>query len=275
MAYVDVIEKRKHDLAARAHQLNSRIAQFPEGSLTCSNNRGYVQWYHCTKNNGRKYIPRSKEKLAEQLALKNYLKSQLKDVLAELRIIDDFITKHNKLQACPGDNFYLKNKEFQRLLTNHLGNDDRIIREFLSQEYEKAPYQEDRTFETNSGLMVRSKSEGGIANALNYYRLPFLYEYPYYYSKNNFPLAIWLDFTIMNPFTYQKVGWTHMGMMDDPTYIKRNATHIADLTRFGFIPGDNLIVTFEGGAHRLTSAEIEETITRFFPGIESWRDLCL
>ncbi|MBQ0004575.1 MAG: hypothetical protein KBS68_01785 [Clostridiales bacterium] len=273
MAYIDTIETRKNMLQQKALELRRKIGQLPEGTLRCAKNNGYTQWfnYNPEKDNERVYIPKGDMRMAEKLALKGFYERQLKDIEYEIKIIDAFIKKYSRVDAQPGSSYYNRKPEYKRLIDKCLKEETPEIKEFLSMQYVTNAHPEGLKFTTKSGLKVRSKTENEIADMLDYYRLPYLYEVPYSYVKNGWTRTILLDFTILNPITFQRVGWTHMGRMDDPAYVKRNETHVADLTLLGFIPGDNLIVTYESLNRLMSSAEIDAQIIRFFPGIETWR----
>lgn len=273
MAYIDMLELRRNALQVKVQEIKRKVGQLPEGELRCINNHGYVQWFNIGGNEERSrvYIPKGDGKFAEQLAMRGFLESQLRDVLYEIEIIDAFLIKYGKVNPMPGSNYLERNDEYKRLLNSHLGEVPAEVKEFLSMQYVSNAHQENLKFTTKSGLKVRSKTENEIADMLDYYKLPYLYEVPYSFVKNGWTKTVALDFTIMNPMTFQRVGWTHMGRMDDPQYVSKNETHIADLTRLNFIPGENLIVTFESKNHLISSAEIEAQILAFFPGVEGWR----
>jgi len=98
-----------------------------------------------------------------------------------------------------------------------------------------------RVYLTNSGIRVRSKSERTIADALDQYEIPYLYE-----SKLSLGNLIrYPDFTINRPFGGELVLWEHFGRMDNAEYRKAANEKIALYGKYGFFPSENLICTYE------------------------------
>ena len=59
--------------------------------------------------------------------------------------------------------------------------------------------------------------------------------------------------------------WEHFGRADDPHYINTNiAIKIPRYLMSGYLPGYNLIMTFEDSKHPLSYMEVEEIIAKYF-----------
>ena len=56
------------------------------------------------------------------------------------------------------------------------------------------------------------------------------------------------------------VFWEHLGLMSNPRYRKTFRWKLDEYESVGIYPGKNLIITFEGDGHFLSSSEIEEII---------------
>ena len=86
--------------------------EFPDGNLVCTQNGKYYKWYKNIENNYN-YIPKKEKFLANKLAYKKYLSSQLKDLKQEKIAIEHYLKKHS-------NNSYvdqmLNHPEFQALL---------------------------------------------------------------------------------------------------------------------------------------------------------------
>ena len=94
---------------------------------------------------------------------------------------------------------------------------------------------------TDSGVLVRSKSELIIANALNQTGVPFRYEAALVLGgASRFP-----DFTIYRPFDGKMFLWEHLGLMDQNEYRQKTIEKLTLYARYGFFPFDNLICTYE------------------------------
>lgn len=270
MSYIEVVESRFKELAIRIDKIREELVEYPDGVIRCARNGKYMQWYQHIDGEPRIFIRKSEQNKAEELAYKQLLLDELATLLKEQKIIAGFLKKYRKLEKSDTKQYSRQNAEIKRL-TQCRQNEDEEISRFLFRKYEEAPFQDNLTFVTKSGLRVRSKAENAIADMLDSYGIPYRYEVPYRFKRDNRIHVVYLDFTIMNPITHEIFGWTHMGCMDDEVYVERNKNHIADLYKAGFIADANLIITFEGGGHRLSTAEIDEKIRRFFPGVMQWK----
>lgn len=107
----------------------------------------------------------------------------------------------------------------------------------------------DEGIKTERGDLVRSKSEVIIANMLYQREIPYEYEVRTYINNQvRYP-----DFTVLNKRTGKIYLWEHLGMMDDPAYCARNQIKVEEYAAAGYIPGDNLILTFESSTVTLNT----------------------
>lgn len=94
---------------------------------------------------------------------------------------------------------------------------------WLSEEYcTKGIAPGNRSFETASGLQVRSKSESIIAEVLTAMHIPFRYE-PELQLKD---YTVHPDFLCLNVRTRQELIWEHRGMMDDADYATKSVSRL-------------------------------------------------
>jgi len=106
---------------------------------------------------------------------------------------------------------------------------------------ESAGFTEELKYLTNSGILVRSKSELIIADALALNKVPFLYE-----AKLRLGDEIKSpDFTIRRPRDDKEFLWEHFGLMDDEAYRRKANAKIELYGRYGYRPFENLICTYE------------------------------
>lgn len=102
-------------------------------------------------------------------------------------------------------------------------------------------YPKKKCFATKSGWMVRSKSEGMIADLLLEYRVPFVYEEVI--DVDGYRIAP--DFILLSPVNYSELIYEHFGKMDDEEYVKKANWKIRQYIKAGYIPGVDLIITYE------------------------------
>ena len=112
--------------------------------------------------------------------------------------------------------------------------------------------------ETVCGLMVRSKSEVIVTNALASYGIPFSYEkdFPRYEDD---PHPMEPDFTFELPDGKMKL-WEHMGMLNVKEYCDHNAYKLYWYQKLGFHIGRNLIITQDDAGGNCSSPYIDKMI---------------
>ena len=122
------------------------------------------------------------------------------------------------------------------------------------EEYIQNSYRiEEKKYESNQGVLVRSKSELIIANLLEDFVVPYRYDAEFTIKgKKMYP-----DFIIKKPFTGETVIWEHFGALHLEGYERRmNEKMQAYLTQ-GLVPFATLIYTFE---FDLTKTRLEKLI---------------
>lgn len=112
--------------------------------------------------------------------------------------------------------------------------------------------------ETNCGLMVQSKSEVIITNALTSYGIPFSYEKDFPRYEND-PWPMQPDYTFDLPNGEVKL-WEHLGMLKREKYCKRNADKLYIYQMQGFHIGRNLIITQDDAKGNCSSPYIDKMI---------------
>lgn len=127
--------------------------------------------------------------------------------------------------------------------------------------YQRAPFDPGKHIhETRSGLLVRSKSEVIIANALSGYGIPFHYEEQFPYPNENGDFY-YPDFTIPFP-DGERLLWEHLGLLSDLSYCIHNAQKLHTYQQHGFLIGKNLILTQDDNRGSCGSAFIYRIIER-------------
>lgn len=125
--------------------------------------------------------------------------------------------------------------------------------------YERCPFDPERHIhETVCGIMVRSKSEVIIANALTSYGIPFHYE-ERLYLKDGSQRYWYPDFTFQVPLIGKKY-WEHLGMLDKKSYCEHNAEKLYNYQKSGLMIGQNLIITQDNYLGSCNSSFIDEVI---------------
>lgn len=127
--------------------------------------------------------------------------------------------------------------------------------------YHKAPFDpEKHIHETLAGILVRSKSEVIIANALYSYGIPFHYEEQFPYPDENGSFY-YPDFTIPLADGCRLI-WEHLGMLNDLSYCTHNARKLHTYQKHDFLIGKNLILTQDDSRGNCSSAFIYQVIEK-------------
>ena len=145
-----------------------------------------------------------------------------------------------------------------KLIVPFYETDEMFMLQWCSKEYEGLPFKEDSPeLYTDRGERVRSKSEVIIANLMAKESIPYKYECPLY--LNGFG-TVHPDFTALNVKKRKEYYWEHLGMMDDPSYVHKALNKINTYIRNGYIPGKNLLLTFESKAIPLNMRNVESQL---------------
>lgn len=110
------------------------------------------------------------------------------------------------------------------------------------------------------GINMRSRAEVLIADSLDTLGLPYHYEEVIHIDGKQFVP----DFTIMIPGTWEIRYLEHLGMMDDPAYLKHNLEKISAYTDAGIMPYHDILYTYETSDHALDSRKINTLLRWFF-----------
>lgn len=247
------------------------IKNAPEGKLICNHDGQYTKWY-LRKNDKTVYLPKGERSLAEKLARKRLAQLWLKYLKKEEYAVNQYLRHGSDLPGCCAefldeDSAYsdLLSEQDTRMLPLEVRKAPKDIQlgaaRWASEEYErKQDYEDSLKIRTISGHVVRSKSEAMIDMNLYQAGLAFRYESVSVIGNK----TIHPDFSIMHPRTGQIILWEHFGMMDYPEYVQNYHTKMKLYIDNGYIPGDNLIVTYETLKHPLDSITVTQTIQMFF-----------
>ncbi|MBQ3061604.1 MAG: hypothetical protein IJD02_04105 [Lachnospiraceae bacterium] len=151
--------------------------------------------------------------------------------------------------------------EYAALIKDSCSSFSQALLDWINAPYRTNPHHpESLTHKTQSGILVRSKSEAIIAMLLSQHNIPFRYECELVLG----PITIYPDFTLKHPSTEKTYYWEHFGLMDNPTYSHNVLTKLQTYISYGIIPNATLITTYETKAHPLTSDTVSDIISKYF-----------
>ncbi len=238
-------------------RIQKQIFKLPAGTIFCFQNGSSVKWY---KKDGkqRQYLPKSKRKYAEQLAVKKYLLLRMKELIQEERAVGSYISHHRESVS---EQMLAPDSPYSELLAPYFQPESSDLQSWMESPYEQnKKYPEQKIYGTGAGIHVRSKSESMIVYLLHDYKIPFRYESELELGQ----VTVYPDFTIRHPKTGKLFLWEHLGMMGDPTYRRNALSKLQLYMEHGWIPSVNLILTFETKEYPLDMAYVEGLIKDYF-----------
>ena len=229
----------------------------PPGKLVCTRNDNRYKWY--ISNPHKTYLPKSQQKLAEQLAYKRYLSLRLTELENELQAISNYLLATSR--PLKSDALLLDCPEFSKLTAPYFTPINQELSTWIKQPYDKNPYfPEDLIHKSISGNLLRSKSEAIIDMLLYQNKIPYRYECALQLGEE----TIFPDFKIRHPLTGKPYYWEHFGQMDVPKYYNRACSKMQLYISHGYIPSINLITTFETKNHPLVAEDVNQIIHTYF-----------
>ncbi|MEE3482012.1 MAG: hypothetical protein VZQ80_08495 [Lachnospiraceae bacterium] len=256
MARIMEIKRDLQQLKKEERALSRALAKDTNDGrrLEISSNGQYSKWF--VKEDGKKtYLPKSERDQAVSLAKSAWNKARLAEVRAEITGCQRY------LNSFRGKTTHMKQLMGKPGFCDLLGQENTSAAAWAKAEYNKNPsHPEHLKFHTKSGLLLRSKSEAMIATMLEKYSIPFRYECQMDTSTG----PIYPDFTILSPVTGKQYIWEHFGMVDNPSYAASVGQKLYTYAQLGYIPDENLILTYESHDHPLEPYRIEAVIRQYF-----------
>lgn len=247
------------DLIAKSNKNLSKFKTVPKRLVKASKSNGCFQYYWVDKAAKKKiYITKEyKEELRKTIQRDyefevnkklNILKRRLSDFL-RIYDIDEIERVYSNLSEAR-----------KQLITPIVETKEEFAKKWESISYEPMPINDNSEFVSTNGIRVRSKSELIIANMLERNGVSYRYEFPIT-LKGLGPVRP--DFFCLNKRTLKEYVWEHFGMMDNIAYANKNINKIQIYEQNGFLPGKNMIMTFESSTNPLNSSTIKSMIEEY------------
>ncbi|SDB35939.1 hypothetical protein [Butyrivibrio sp. INlla16] len=250
--------ERKEYLSRLLEKNKNEVKALPAGTLVMYDHG--KKWYRQEKSKKggyvRTYIQKKDEELAALLARKTLLVNSITDAENELAAIDAYLKtrkpgKLKNIEAPTSAYITLLKPEFPWLA------DDDYPR---NQNHPEA-----LTIKAPKGQFVRSKSEAIIAYSLYENHLQYRYEC----GLEICDVMVYPDFTIKHPLTGKVFIWEHFGLADQPSYQNNMCSKIRNYINAGYVPGDNLILTYETKDCPLDISYVQGVINLYFGPLEN------
>ncbi len=236
------------------NKVNAMLKNAPPGELRVIRHHTNYQYYHSLPGQ-RNYISKKNPELAIKLAQKEYDEIVLAKALVAQEQVDAL---WHTLEIDYDEIINQFSEEKKKLIKPYFPSNDEFIKQWERMSYDSKPIDESTPeLFSNNGEQVRSKSEKIIADKLAEMGIPYRYEAPLFLGTMG---IVYPDFTLLKVCTREEIYWEHLGMMDDPSYVHKALNKINTYIRNGYIPGKNLLLTFESKAIPLNMRNVESQL---------------
>lgn len=248
------MQKEKDKLENEINEIQKRLKYAPKGGLQIAVHGDKRYYYQVFNPQERKKIDKY---FALKLAQKHKDNARLKECEAELQAIDQYLKTYESQKPSARK----ESVGLRELLTELDQKAPLDLSDWEYGEYEKSTYPIKFPHTTKKeGEFVRSKAEAMIAIYLYINHIPYHYEEILWINGRKYCP----DFTIRHPITGETFYWEHFGLMDKEDYTDRCRRKIYAYMMNGFVPGRNMIFTFESAKVPLDADSIMRVIQRYF-----------
>ena len=248
---LETLDTREKNLDYVIGKINRSRKKIPEGRIRICLSHGRTQYYLLKDSNDKvgEYIKRKDSDKVLTIAQNEYNQRVLKAAAFEKKCIQRF---RKEIQGNQMEDLYDKiGKHRQKLITPVS----------LSDEYDGQVFINANTnYYSRKGERMRSKSEVIIADLLDKYNVPYLYEFPVELVDIG---TVHTDFRILNVRKRKVILWEHYGMMDDYDYRDDKMAEIEKYNMSGYFTGENFIYTMETSKKRLNVQYVELLIKHY------------
>lgn len=247
------IQQLKIDMAMTLDNL-------PEGRLHAMKIDGKTYYYLRRGSEPEKYIGTGDSELVQQLKARRFAERSVsvakKNEKLLLRLIDGYepFSPEHIMNALP--------QTYRTETADHIEGIDFIS----ADEWARAPYRKSCSYPgqlthvTLKGDLVRSKSEAIIANLLFSKDIPYRYEEEIEIGGRIFTP----DFIVAVPREGRIKILEHAGMMSNREYRNSLAWKVSQYIACGYMPLDNLFITYDDMDGNINTRLIESVIDTYF-----------
>lgn len=254
---IQALKKHLHNLESTITSLTHQLNALPQGTLYLKHDGKYIKHY-LYNNHTEHYIPRKNIDLAKQLAYKEYLIAQIKDLTQEKKALELFFAKLPKLSYTES---LLNNPDISSLIQFHNTTLSEDLYTWATAKYNRNTKHLENLIHTSpSGNLLRSKSEALIDLFLWQNNIPYRYECELILGDT----ILYPDFTIRHPISGDTYYWEHFGLIDTPYYSQNALSKLSLYSKYNIFPTINLITTYETKDHPLQSNFILSILNQYF-----------
>ena len=254
------IEKRFDILNLLISKKSEELRLAPPGKIRITHNKGCVQYYYnWPEEKQNSYIPKDQMEKIKALAQKQYDQSILDSAVKERELLKKYL---HKLPALPFEEIYGNMPEArQKLVVPVIETDEVFVQRWKEQPYPNISTRKEHPVILNDqGMKLDSKAELAIANQFEKRGIPYLTQFPVYLQGYGW---VYADFKLLNVRLREEYYWEHLGMLDSPAYRKNCLPKLNRYILNGYLPGSNLILSWESEEARLDMRVIDMLIDSY------------
>lgn len=261
------IQSRVHFLQEIIKKAEMENQKLPQGSIRVVPHRKTYQYYLRTEESGTqgKYMRQDTWGIVRKIFQRDYNEK----IIRVAKLEEKILTKLCKLyQTETVEDVYSNMPEGKRIQVRPISEtEEAFLTRWLNMEHGTLPFDENATsYYSNAGVRVRSKSEIIIANLLEYYQIPYLYEMKLTLKNHS---VRYPDFTLIDAKRHRVIFWEHLGLLDDSNYVNNALTKFKKYQENGLFLGEHIIITGENSEQPLDIVKMRELLEHYFPEINS------
>lgn len=252
---VKQIDQQILDIDSRL-KTNSNLA---DKKICTTNRKNGYQYYEVNEDKTRKYIPKEKLAFAKAVAQRDY-DLAVRRALVDVRYkIMRFVKSYD---AASIEKVYENLCDARKILVEPIiQTDEEFIQEWKRTHCgQKNEYPMTKSYLTDQGEKVRSKSEKILADLLFKHRIIYTYE-PKVILKNG--KIFYPDFAALNIRTRRTMYWEHFGLVSNGEYASNALCKLREYEDNGLEVGKDILFTTESESQPFDQKKIEEKIEKY------------
>ena len=260
--YTALLKEQQKEIRQLLKEAEARLKTYttaPKDRISTSKSNGVIQYY-IKKKDSNKYVYCKDYELAKSIAQYDYDNTMYE----KLEKADVWITRFLKhydidgLTACYEGHTEGRKNLVSPLIESRQSYIENWVKMYVNEASKE--FVEGRIYQTDTGIMVRSKSEKIIADLFTKHGVPYVYE-PCITLKNGRIFSP--DFAVLNVKARISYYWEHFGLSDNSDYSDKNLNKLCEYENAGIVVGKNLITSFESATRPLSTKTIESKIKEY------------
>jgi len=258
MGYPERAEQLAERIQKEIQEMLRQLETLPEGALKIYRNGSYLQ-VNRERTMGTEKVRQRLSKDDRQLIMQLIERERIQEKLKEALRVQSAVNGYRSLEQSVREKTTRQRQRREAIAGEylHMEPPQKLAKAWMEESYPTNPlHLEEKNVLLPNGQKVRSKSEYLIATTLSAYEIPFRYECRLDLGSNIY----YPDFMILHPQTGKLYLWEHFGMMDEYSYRKNAWKKLDKYISFGYLPDDNLILTFEDKQRPLDIITVKKVI---------------